>query len=225
MVAKRGFLFKVRASSVLFHLRSCFAHRMLLWVLVIVLTVVMLGFLRGNVLAAGAHFVILENGGLGYKIMLPMSILLSLVPGSQAQFYLHAHIREDGHDLFGFSSFDELELAEQLLTVSGIGPKTAQTIVGLGPDKVREAIRGGDVSLFLSVSGIGKKRAQQVVLDLKGTIDVQHLDAATKSDDVVLALQGLGYNGKEIMEIMRRVPKEGATEDRLREALGLLGNV
>ncbi|MFH0928400.1 MAG: Holliday junction branch migration protein RuvA, partial [bacterium] len=136
--------------------------------------------------------------------------------------FIHEHQREDGRELYGFQTFPELELADQLLTVSGVGPKIAQILVGLGVEKVRQAIRIGDVNLFLSISGIGKKRAQQIILELKGTIDTKNLDGSLENDEVAQALKQLGYGPREITDTLRKLPV-GETEDRLRAALGMLG--
>jgi len=182
----------------------------------------MISSLTGSVKAVGHNFVILENQGIGYRVVLPLTQLLALRPSETISLFIHEHQREDGRELFGFKDFEELVLADKLLTVSGVGPKIAQLLVGLGVDKVRSAILSGDTSVFLSVSGIGKKRAQQIILELKGSIDTQNLEGP--KDELMLALEQLGYGAKEISEVLRKISRTGTTEERLREALGQLGN-
>ncbi|MEI7741638.1 MAG: Holliday junction branch migration protein RuvA [bacterium] len=185
----------------------------------------MIAYLKGAARAIGSNYVIIvphEAPGLGYRLTLPVAMLLGIREGETVEFFVHEHQRDDGRELYGFSSHENLELAEKLLTVSGVGPKIAQTLVGIGAEKVTGAIRAGDPNVFLAVSGIGKKRAQQIILELKGTIDTQNLDGGAK-DDLTLALEQLGYGGKEINETLRKIPRSGSTEERLRAALGLMG--
>lgn len=183
----------------------------------------MIAYLKGLARAVGSNYVVIvpeSSPGLGYRLTLPLTQLMSIREGDTVEFFVHEHQRDDGRELYGFATHDDLALANTLLKVSGVGPKIAQTLVGIGADRVTSAIRAGDPSVFLAVSGIGKKRAQQIILELKGTIDTQNLEGG--KDELALALEQLGYGGKEIMETVKRVSRVGSTEDRLREALGLM---
>jgi Holliday junction DNA helicase RuvA len=185
----------------------------------------MIAFLKGTALAVGPNYLIIlpdAAPGIGYRLTVPLAVALGIRERQPVEFFVHEHQREDGRELYGFKTHDELMLAQKLLTVSGVGPKIAQTIVLTGVERVTGAIRAGDPNLFLSISGIGKKRAQQIILELKGSIDTQNLEGA--KDELMLALEQLGYQGKEIMDTVKRVSRTGSTEERLREALGLMAN-
>ena len=180
----------------------------------------MISYLKGTVLALSSASLIIERDGLGYRLTLPSAQLFKLQRGQETAWFVHEHQRDDGRELYGFATFEELELAEKLLTVSGVGPKIAQMLVGLGVEAVLSAIRLGDAALFLTVSGVGKKRAQQIILELKGSIDLDKIDSG---DEVVEALATLGYGAKEVSSALKLVPRQGTTEERLRAALKTIG--
>lgn len=175
--------------------------------------------LSGTVTLRGEQFVVVENGGIGYKVSLPEGAPASLQ--GDVALYTHEVIREDGRELFGFLSLEALELFWKLLNVSGVGPRSAQKIVfAADVGKVRESIMKGDVAFLTHVQGIGNKTAQKIILELKGAL--VDLPVASVADaDAVEALVGLGYQRRQAVDVLSGI--EGAnTEDRIRAALKIL---
>lgn len=180
----------------------------------------MIGSLRGTVVEVHASFFLLEVNGVGYRVRSAASVLSSLCVGAERFVYIHDHVREDARDLFGFLSWSEQELFERLLSVSGVGPKVALTILSAGSvDAVRRAIMQGDLAMLTSVPGVGKKTAQKIVLDLKGQLVEE--DGMVEGDgEVIDALVSLGYQTQTAREALRAVSVEIVeVSARVREAL------
>jgi Holliday junction DNA helicase RuvA len=180
----------------------------------------MIGSLRGTVLEVHPTFLLLEVNGVGYLVKGSASLLTSLHAGSQAFLYTHDHVREDAHDLFGFVARAEQELFERLLSVSGVGPKVALSILSTGPfDQVRRAILSGDIDLLTSMPGIGKKTAQKIILELKGRL-VEESTLPDGEAEVLEALVSLGYSRDQSRDALRSVsPSVTDVTERVREAL------
>ncbi|PIT93549.1 Holliday junction branch migration protein RuvA, partial [Candidatus Falkowbacteria bacterium CG10_big_fil_rev_8_21_14_0_10_43_11] len=122
----------------------------------------MLSFLRGKILNKSQNFVILEVNNIGYQVFINAGMYADLNIGQEAEFYLYHNVREDADDLYGFKDFAELEFFKLLLSVSGVGPKSALGILGLASvTDIKESIGAGDPSLLNKVSGIGKKTAER----------------------------------------------------------------
>lgn len=185
----------------------------------------MIASLRGKVIEKSAAWLLLEVGGIGYRIKASPSVLTTIRGDEQAFIYTYHHIREDAEELFGFLSLHDLELFERLLNISGIGPKVALTILSIGSaDTVKKAIMNGDLSTLTSVPGVGKKMAQKIILELKGQI-VEEEQAAPGDTDVLDALVGLGYSSNQARDAMKHIPKDiSEPSDRIREALRILSN-
>ncbi|HEU0050531.1 MAG TPA: Holliday junction branch migration protein RuvA [Patescibacteria group bacterium] len=180
----------------------------------------MIGSLRGEVIEIMNGSVLLEVHGVGYLVRVSVSTLAQLKPGAQVFLYTHDHVREDVHDLFGFLSMADLALFEQLLGISGVGPKVAMTILSVGSaDTVRRAIMNGDLATMTSVPGVGKKTAQKIILELKGQLI--EAESVTPGDrDVIEALQSLGYSAAAARDALKDISSEIAdTSARVREAL------
>ncbi len=159
--------------------------------------------LRGRLLEKSPNRVIVECGGVGYEAAISVATFTGLpAEGAEAGLYIHTHVREDQIALFGFAEPEEKRLFEKLLTISGIGPKLAITVLsGIDAGRLVTAIRGGDHATLTRIPGIGKKTAERVVLELKDKLDdmaaapvvggaVPHGAAA---DDVLSAMVNLGY--------------------------------
>lgn len=183
----------------------------------------MIGSLRGTVLEVHVSFFLLEVQGVGHIIKTSGPVLSSMVAGEERFVYVHDHVREDAHDLYGFLSHGELEFFERLLTVSGVGPKVALTILSTGKiDAVRRAVAQGDLTFLTSVPGVGKKTAQKIILDLKGLL-VEEEGMVAGDGEVVDALVSLGYSAQTAREVLKSVPATIVdVSARVREALKYL---
>lgn len=179
----------------------------------------MIARIEGTVVAHGVGFLIVSCQGLGYKIQMPEHAAHEL--SDAVILFTHEVQRDDGRELFGFTSLAQLELFWQLIGVSGIGPKGSQKIVFSGSvDRVCERIMAGDVAFLSAVPGIGKKTAQKIILELKGVL-AEEVTGAALDADAVQALVGLGYQRRRVEEVLAGVEGK-TTEARVRGALRLL---
>jgi len=159
--------------------------------------------LRGQILTKTPNSVVVECGGVGYELAISVATYSELGgEGAEAKLHVHTHVREDALLLYGFAELQEKRLFEKLLTISGIGPKLAITVLsGISAERLVGAIRGGDHATLTRIPGIGKKTAERVVLELKDKLDDMTgfvpADAPVSlggiADDVVSALVNLGY--------------------------------
>ena len=163
----------------------------------------MIAHLRGQILTKTPNSVVVECGGVGYELAISVATYSELGgEGAEAKLHVHTHVREDALLLYGFAELQEKRLFEKLLTISGIGPKLAITVLsGISAERLVGAIRGGDHATLTRIPGIGKKTAERVVLELKDKLDDMTgfvpADAPVSlggiADDVVSALVNLGY--------------------------------
>jgi Holliday junction DNA helicase RuvA len=180
-----------------------------------------IGSVRGRVVARGADHVVVEAGGVGYKVFVPRQ-------PERDDVLLHTHhvAREDGQSLFGFASRDELALFEMLISVSGVGPKAALALLSVSrPADLAAAIAAGDIAALARAPGVGKKTAERLIVDLRSKVakigDGALPGGAVIEDDAVAALLALGYTAGEAATALRGVPaaKAATTEERVRMAL------
>jgi len=171
----------------------------------------MIAFLRGRVINKGGNYLILETGNLGYQIFGGENFLNDLSIGAEAEIYTHHHIREEAADLYGFKTLEDLELFELLLTVSGVGPKSALGVLTMATaGDIKEAIVRGDANLLTKVSGIGKKTAERIVLELKNKV-LRSSAAVTwgafspSQGDEIDALMSLGYSLSEARQALNEI--------------------
>lgn len=177
--------------------------------------------LKGEITYKSSNFVILENAGIGYRVYFLDTEKVAL--GDEIKLFTHQYIREDKSDLYGFLNFEELEFFNKFLSISGVGPKMAQNILGLGIKNLQKSIIAGDSSLIESISGVGKKTAQKIILELRGSID-KILEKDGLNKEVISALTGLGYQKYEAEEALRAISSEiSGTEEQVKEALKILG--
>jgi Holliday junction DNA helicase RuvA len=179
----------------------------------------MIGSLRGKILEKGPNWLLIEVAGIGYRLKASPSLVSSV--NGDAFVYTYHHVREDAEELFAFNTNDELDLFESLLGISGVGPKSAMTIMSVGSaDQVKRAIMTGDLATLTSVPGVGKKTAQKIILDLKGQL--VEADGASGVDTEVLdALVGLGYSSQQAKDALKHV-KEQDPAERIKAALKML---
>src|SRR5207237_8903658 len=160
----------------------------------------MIAHLRCTLIAKHPNQVIVEAGGVGYDVTISVPTFSELPAlDTELSFFVHTHVREDALALFGFLRAQEKQLFEKLLSVSGIGPKLAVTILsGMEADTMVAAIKGNNVAALTRIPGIGKKTAERMVLELRDKLDAFGIPAATAvaspvEEDVVSALVNLGY--------------------------------
>ena len=191
----------------------------------------MIALLKGLVDSRIDPYLIVDVHGVGYKV-LPSHHVLSKVAGtgSEIKLYIYTHVREDSIELFGFDDAQDLRLFEQLISVSGIGPKTAIGIYAVGTrTAIVNAITSGDVAFFTSVPRLGKKNAQKLIIELKsklGSIEEFNLadEVDVAQDDVIAALKNFGYSTQESVVAVRATQQEGSTtSEKIRLALQYLG--
>lgn len=183
----------------------------------------MIGSLRGVVTDTFTGSLLLEVQGVGYCVHASNPTLSKLTAGVETRLYIHDHIREDSHDLYGFLSQEEQQFFEQLISISGVGPKVALALLSGGFDAVRRAVMAGDLTMLTSIQGVGTKTAQKIVLELKGQL-VDEEDAIEGGDqEVVDALVGLGYSASQARGAVKHLdPSVTDSSERVRQALKLL---
>lgn len=151
--------------------------------------------------------VILMVQGVGYGVAVGGQTLSNLSGKPEVTLHVYTHVREDALELFGFAEYEEKELFKQLLSVTGVGPRTALGIVDFGAQRVVQAIQTADVSLFTSVPRVGKKVAQKIIIELKGKLgSLQELNLGPRSpleQDVADALLALGFSDTEVQRGLR----------------------
>jgi len=184
--------------------------------------------IKGEILYTGGDFLEVLCGNTGYRVHCPARIIGACSVGEIAELFTHLHVREDAHTLYGFQTRKERDFFETLLRVSGIGPKTALSVLSAAPlETIQRAIASGDPSLLPRVSGIGPKIAQRIVMELKDKMEDFASDdggALRESGDVIDALVGLGYSRYQAQQVLQTIPAsiEGV-ENKVKEALKILG--
>ena len=191
----------------------------------------MIGSLRGSVLERHANGeAVLEVGGVGYRVLVPIGALTTLEPGSPAFVFTHLHVREDAMILYGFPTRDERDTFEVLIGATGVGPKLALAMLSVhSPSSLRRALVDDDLAALTLVPGVGKRTAQRLLVELKSRLEVPDLDLAGASGDgasargeVRDALVGLGYSAEEVRGVLGQLDDDGTVEDLLRDALRVL---
>lgn len=196
----------------------------------------MITFLDGILVEKQPTRVVLNVAGVGYDVLIPLSSYDRLPDENAAcKLLTHDHVREDAHDLYGFATADERDLFRLLIGVSGIGPKTAMSVLsGLSVRELRAAIVGNDLKRLSSISGVGKKTAERLVVELKDKFSAGEALEATsgakdlnpgemKLRDAVLALISLGYKQADAQALVKTaaaaLDKRASVEEILRKAL------
>ncbi len=192
----------------------------------------MIAFVEGAIAALGPDSVVVQAGGVGYRVFCGPGTLSGLREGAQVRLYTHHLVREDQQALYGFRSTEELGFFELLTTVTGVGPRVALAIVSARPvTDLQLAILQGDEAVLTAVSGVGKKLAARVVLELREKVAAAGAlagPAGTTSGvaDVVAALQALGYSAGEAREAasgaLSSLPVGVSLEERVKAALRIL---
>ena len=188
----------------------------------------MIAFLEGKVVFKGGRFLVLDVGGVGYRVFAAPAVFKKITqPEQKIKLWIHLHVREDALEMYGFTEYPELDFFENLIKVSGIGPKTALNVLAVAPvDVLKKAIAAGQTSYLTKVSGIGRKIAEKIVVELKDKIGWAEdgFFAAGQDDvDVLEALKSLGYSLAEAREAIKMIPEETkGAQNRLKESLKIL---
>ena len=187
----------------------------------------MISFLEGEVAEVLGDRVVLDVGGVGYEVLVPVSTLAKLPPvGRRARVFTRLHVREDAMILFGFANADERQMFDLLNGVSGIGPKLALAFLSVhSPDGLRRAVASGDVAALAAVPGVGRKTAGRIVVDLKDKLGAGDAAAAGPVSEVREALLALGLTPAEATDALEVVvlDDDAPVEDLLRRALQSVG--
>jgi len=191
----------------------------------------MISYLKGKIRNKGNSFVILEVNNIGYQVFISPLFYADLNLNQEVEFYTYQQVREDALNLYGFRNMEELELFELLLSISGIGPKSALGVMSIATvADIKESIFRGDAALLIKVSGIGRKTAERVVLELKEKIGKLVVDdgeiskSSLGSSDEIDALMALGYSLSQAREALNGVDaKIKDSGERIRQSLKMLG--
>jgi Holliday junction DNA helicase RuvA len=187
----------------------------------------MIGSIRGIVRGVFRDTFVIEVSGVGYKVFVPVSTLTKYREEDEIFLWTHLAVRETAQDLYGFEEKEELHWFELLLSVSGIGPKSALNILNtVDVAGLEKTILANDPGGLSKAYGVGKKTAEKIVLELKSKVGAGEERRSNESDgDVIDALVGLGYSIREAREAVRLVPKETqTTEAKIREAIRIASN-
>lgn len=187
----------------------------------------MIATLEGMLEYRGVDSVIINVGGIGFQVHVPGSTLSQLgAIKDKVSLYTHLHLREDNVSLYGFASEEELALFKYLISVSGIGPKTALALLSaLNPEQLAMAITGGNVDIISQVPGIGRKMASRLVVELKGKLEREWkgalLPLAAEDADAIAALTNLGYSLREATQAVSNLPDSAgfSLEEKVKMAL------
>ncbi|MBX3291313.1 MAG: Holliday junction branch migration protein RuvA [Acidobacteria bacterium] len=190
----------------------------------------MIAYLRGNLLEKNANTVIIETGGVGYEVWIPLSTFYDIGDvGTEAELRIHTHVREDAIQLFGFKSENEKAIFLLLTSVQGIGPRSAIAMLsGMNADEFAAAVRANDLARLTAIPGIGRKTAERLVIELRdklSNIGIAATSAAaggTSSgsafDDALSALVNLGYQRSAAEKALDKAAAEG-TEQNVQKLL------
>ena len=198
----------------------------------------MIALVRGKLAYKSIDHVIVDVGGVGYRLFIPLSTFYSLPEDGEVSLFTHTHVREDALLLYGFLTLEEKELFVTLISISGIGPKLAVNVLSHIPvSELKIAITSGDIKRLSGLPGIGKKTAERLVLELKDKIEAvpgsahssESLDLGTPKsgdliDDIISALVNLGYKesqARKVLENMELAP-DVPMEEALKGALKVL---
>lgn len=189
----------------------------------------MIGLIEGIVRLKKKDALIVTTSGIGYVVSVPQRLWASVSVNDSIVLYTHTHVREDTLQLYGFAHFDELVLFELLISVSGIGPKSALAILERGVGQVQRAVVQADVGFFKTIPRLGSKNAQKIIIELKTKLgSVKDLDleddTSGETEELIAALVSTGFSKIEAVNVVKRIPHDMVNlEEKLRYAFKLLG--
>lgn len=167
----------------------------------------MIGSIKGVIKLLRNKWAVVETNGIGFKVYLPLELLMKKKIGDEIALYTYMHFTENSFDIYGFEAIEELDLFELLLTVPGLGPKIALNIINQAkPSQIKQAIIKENKGFFIQIPGVGKKTAERLIVELKGKVGLEITEEADHLD-VFEALLGLGYKPYEIKKVLSEMPK------------------
>lgn len=191
----------------------------------------MIAHVSGEVVEKTQNALIVDVGGIGYEIQVAAGDFESATLGSHIKLYTHDHLRENAHELFGFSHLSAKRLFLLLTSVSGVGPKMALSILSLGDtEAIRSAIAMGDSAFVQRASGVGKRIAERIAVDLKDKVGLPTgaltlgITPTPAGDDALDALLALGYSLQQANEALAKVSPDQDVRLRIKQALQVIGN-
>ncbi len=186
----------------------------------------MISHIRGTVLHLDLKYIVIETSGIGYKVSVTPETVTNLTHhnGKEVTLWTYLVIRDDAHTLYGFGSREELDLFEILISVSGIGPKTALGILSTAPHAhIIEAIGSGDPVYLSKSTGIGKKNAEKIILELRDKIGEGSIGLGASAGDALEALTALGWSDRDAREALQATDRNASVPERVTQALKRLG--
>jgi len=190
----------------------------------------MIDYIKGSLVQLTPTFLTVETGGVGYYVNISLTTFSRLEGRSEIKILIHEIIREDAHQLFGFSDKEERDIFRHLISVTGVGASTARMVLSsLSPEEVERAIIGSDVNVLKSVKGIGLKTAQRIIVDLKdkmgkqsGTGEIFAVEDNTRREEALSALVMLGFAKGAVLKVLEKISREEknlTVEDLIKKAL------
>lgn len=193
----------------------------------------MITYLKGKIKYKNKGYMVLDVRDVGYRVFVLPQILEKAKIDSEIELYTYQYVSDDKVELYGFNKISELEFFEQLIQISGIGPKSGLSVMNQASvEDIKRAIIHGDSSVLTRVSGIGKKTAERIILELKNKIDISDKEnkeflqesGIQEDADALDGLVSLGYSLREAREAIKHVPKEAKTvEEKVKASLKILG--
>ncbi len=182
----------------------------------------MIACIKGKIYQKEANAVIVMCGGIGYRLFVSYQTLSKLEKDKEYFFHTHHFVKEDRNELYGFLSSRELSLFQKLISIGGIGPKTALAILSpFEAEKVESAILEGNTNFLVKIPGIGKKTAQRIILELKGQLVKEEGESIDIPEEVYQILLNLGYKRKEIDKVIKELAKSGIEGKSVEDLLKL----
>jgi holliday junction DNA helicase RuvA len=189
----------------------------------------MIGSIRGKVILKDESNLVIEAGGVGYRVLVSEKLYSKTNLNEEISLFIFTHVKEDALDLFGFLELADLKLFKNLISVNGVGPRTAMTIFSFSTrQEIVDAVLKGDVSFFTRIPRLGKKNAQKIIIELKSKFkddSIFDLNAGEKEEDrdVIDALKTFGFSHKEITEVLKNIDSSLKSDEKIRLALKYLG--
>jgi len=181
----------------------------------------MIASLKGNITSKQEKYIVVHVGGVGYLVNVSRTLLEKISEGQEIALAIHTQVREDDISLYGFLTQEEWHFFRLLLTVSGIGPKSALEILNAPLSKIKQAIAKKDTDALTLINGIGKKTAQRIIVDLQGKVKEQLMEEETSpsekitGEDIVQALISLGYHRHQVLTGLKKIPTEISGEEAI----------